>query len=125
MGTVSPRINEDSIRFYTDHFGKKNHGAAVILDSFPRLYARTMVALRGRFSAKTLTELVEGLPSYRLNRSSVIAFLNPAAWGLGYYSEFAACTALETMCLGIWASAFYSQTAKNLATYVAELAKKE
>jgi len=124
MNTVSPRINEESVRFYTEHFGKKNRGAAVILDSFPRLYARTMVALRGRFDSEALNDLIEGMAAYR-RYSNGSGVMNTFLWGIGFYSVFTACTTFELSCLEIWAGAFYSQTGKDLATYVAELAKKE
>ena len=137
---ISPRIDDQSRVFLSNHFSTLNAGAEYVLDSFPMLFKRALHEMRGIFSDKELSFLVEAFKEPKL--SSQLAgqqlrlFCNDAItfgkiddkWeieGEVFSKKIETRTSFQLACLEIWAKKFwYSKWGKgdkNLREYVAAL----
>ncbi len=56
---VAPRIHEGVKNWYAENFPTTNAGVTFVLESFPELYKRALLELRGRFSREELMLIVD------------------------------------------------------------------
>ncbi|MBA7559402.1 hypothetical protein ES708_01016 [subsurface metagenome] len=121
MKSISPKISENTAKFYPGLFRSLNAGAVYALEIFPRLYQRTLHDMRGRFSAGELSLMVDVMKATMLTPTSAGQSLAAnvsdgialdgldTKWeidGGTLNKKMDTLTIFEVVCLEIWATGF-------------------
>lgn len=117
---VAPRIPDGTKQWYGENFQTTNTGVVFILESFPELYKRAILELKGRFSKEELylildvyddTTLISGMPMLQAQVHDGI-FLN----GLDHKREvdqkemtrkIESLTSFQSVVLEVWARKYW------------------
>ncbi len=135
---VTPRIREGAKDWYGENFVSTNAGIVFTLESFPELYKRALMEVKGRFSRGEIllivdvynaTLLTPGMPMLEAQVSDGIALDGlDKKWeidGKAMMKKLQALTSFQFAILEIWANGYwYAQTGKelrDLEKYVEEL----
>jgi len=122
MKKLAPRINDATAEFLPTAFPTTNAGAEYILDAYPALYKRTLIELRGRFSASELklmldvfngTMLTSGISGQHLEINCIDGMELDALdtkWGVdktAFAGKLKSITIFQAACLEVWANGFW------------------
>ena len=122
MKAISPKINDSSAEFYPSVFSNLHSGAAYVLDSFPRLYQRTLHEMRGKFMKGELSLMIDVMNATMLTPQSAGYHLAAnvadgialdgldAKWeidGEALNKKLAELSVFDLACLEIWANGFW------------------
>lgn len=132
---VSPRVFEETQKFYADHFDSINAGCEYILEAFPELYSHTIHAMRGKFTRGELMLCIDVMNGHWYNPPGAGQEMTPnvsdgialdhvdAKWkidGSVLNQKLAGLSIFERACLEIWIQAFWAQDDhSNIEEYVA------
>jgi len=138
---ISPRIESQSQEFLSKNFNTLNAGAEYVLDGFPMLYNRALHEIRGHFSDRDLSFLVEAFKETKLSPQlagqqfkifcdDAMTFRNlDEKWKIKgdlFLTKIEGLTSFQMACLEIWAQKFWfakwKKGDKNLREYVKSLA---
>lgn len=125
---VAPRIREGAKNWYAENFATTNAGVVFILESFPELYKRALLEIKGRFSREELllivdvynaTALTPGMPMLDAQVSDGIALDSlHKKWeidGSELVKKITGLTSFQSAILEIWANGYwYAQPGKKL-----------
>lgn len=135
---VAPRIREGAKNWYAENFSTTNAGVRFALESFPELYKRALMEVKGRFFREELllivdvynaTALTPGMP---MVEAQVIDGMSldglDQKWGVDrdvLTKKVQGLTSFQSACLEIWANGYwYAKTEeklRNLQDYVETL----
>ncbi len=135
---VSPRIREESKGWYQNHFPSLNAGVTFAMESFPELYKRALLEIRGKFSREELllivdvynaTALTPGMPMLEAQVGDGIAldYLDQK-WGVeedAIENKILSLTSFQSAALELWANGYWyahpTKKLRDLEKYVEEL----
>lgn len=136
---TAPRIIEKTAEFYRGKFSSLNAGLEYILEAFPELYARTIHALRGKFTRGELMLMLDVMNGHWYNPHGAGYEMGPNVadgmaldhldekwdipdkWALN--KKLADLHNFDRACLEIWIQGFWNQgDHRNIEEYVAALA---
>ena len=143
MKAISPKISDVAAEFYPSVFSTLHSGATYTLESFPRLYQRTLHNLKGRFERNELmlmvdvmnaTALTPGMAGHTLlgNVPDGISLDGlDEKWeidGPALNEKMSTLHPFDAACLEIWANGFWYRekaegisSGKELEAWVAQL----
>ncbi len=67
MKAIAPKISDTAAEFFPQLFSNLHKGVTYALEIWPTLYKRTLIEMRGRFTADELTLIVEAFQGLNLN----------------------------------------------------------
>lgn len=125
---VTPRIREGTTDWYGENFSSANAGLVFALESFPELYKRGLLELKGRFTRGELlfivdvynaTMLTPGMPMLDAQVSDGIALDGlDKKWGIdgpALVKKVEGLTSFQATVLEIWANGYwYARTGGEL-----------
>jgi len=138
--TLGPSVDQKTLKWYEQNFDNTNRGARYILDSFPGIFERTLRDLRGVFTFRELSLildvqngcfLIPQIAGHHLfpNVDSGMSFDQlDQKWEIDrpeIIKKIRGLKLFEIAVLEIWAAAFWKQDEPNLEQWVSGLAKRK
>ena len=131
---VGPRISEQSAEFYPGWFLNANRGHEYALEAYPVLYKKTLLDLKGQFTALELSLIVTvhkdqaidpavlGIMT-RVEDGIELSHLDET-WGIDgnlLMGKLSVLTIFQASCLEVWASAFWATKQTDMEKWVKQL----
>jgi hypothetical protein len=130
---TAPALDRSTTEMLGDTFSSVNAGATYILDSFPNIYRRTLLEIKGQFNPAELDFLMEMQREVKLDSAlpgqRLIERINNAVMVLEWDKRFQIDTdnlsskienlsAFSKVALELWATAFWTNPKRNRQKWI-------